>query len=313
MGTPVFARTILHHLIENKQKIVGIVTAPDKPLGRGLKVGESAVKQYAKEYKIPVLQPNNLKDDVFLQDLRALSADLFIVVAFRMLPKVVWNMPPKGTINLHASLLPNFRGAAPIHWAIIQGAKKTGVSTFFIEQEIDTGQIIEQESIPIAENETTGELHDRLMILGAKVTLSTVLKIEQGTVKSTPQANIITENIHTAPKLYRATCQINFDQSVQNVHNFVRGLSPYPAAWCLIDHPIYGEKTIKFFQCQISQQPSSPNDPIISSVHAVLFPCSDFYLSVTELQVEGKRKMTVKEYLVGNTFENWTIKPTKAE
>src|SRR5690606_35153387 len=232
MGTRQFAVTILDKLLENNANIVGVVTAPDKPAGRGMQLQESDVKKYAKSKDLNVLQPVNLKDNSFIDELAALQADLFVVVAFRMLPEVVWAMPPRGTINLHGSILPNYRGAAPINWAIINGEQETGVTTFFIEKEIDTGKVIERATVQIGEDETVGELHDRLMQLGAETTLSTVIKIANGEVEGIPQIELTEGEIKMAPKIFKQDCEINFSQPVLNVHNFIRGLSPYPAAWC---------------------------------------------------------------------------------
>jgi len=311
MGTPYFATTILSHLVENKCNIVGVVTAPDKPMGRGLKIGESSVKQYALRQKIDVLQPKNLKDEEFLNNLKNLKADLFVVVAFRMLPEQVWRMPQKGTINLHASLLPNYRGAAPIHWAIINGETTTGVTTFFIEKEIDTGQIIEQNKINIHENETVGKLHDKLMELGAKTTLSTIKKIETGKVQAIEQNKLETKTIKIAPKLLKNDCLINFNQPVENVHNFVRGLSPSPAAWCILEHPKAGKKIYKLFASEKTTIKHENTNSIQTTKNGILFPCQDAYLLVTELQIEGKKRMKAKEFLVGNSMLNWTISTQK--
>jgi len=306
MGTPDFATAILHHLVNNKINIVGVVTAPDKPMGRGLKIGESSVKQYALSQNLTILQPEKLKNNDFLNELQNLKADLFVVVAFRMLPEEVWRMPPKGTINLHASLLPHYRGAAPIHWAIINGETKTGVTTFFIEKEIDTGKIIEQNEQTIDENETVGTLHDKLMLLGAQTTLSTIIKIKLGQANAIEQHKI-GKQIKTAPKLFKEQCEINFNQPMQVVHNFIRGLSPSPSAWCILEHPKMGKKQYKLFTCNKTTKPSSYKDKIQTTKDSIFFPCQDAYLQVTELQMEGKRRMTAKEFLVGNSMENWSI------
>ena len=233
MGTPEFAVTILDKLHSEGVSIKGVVTAPDKQAGRGRKINQSAVKEYAVEKGLNVLQPTNLKSDEFVAELKELNADLFVVVAFRMLPQIVWSMPSKGTINLHASLLPNYRGAAPINWAIINGEKETGVSTFFIEQEIDTGEIIEQDKVSIGENESVGELYERLMNLGANTMLSTVHKINAGNISSINQKDLLQDSHKPAPKIFKEDCKINFNQPLETIHNFCRGLAPYPGASCL--------------------------------------------------------------------------------
>jgi len=307
MGTPDFATGILRHLIEHQLEVVAVVSVPDKPVGRGLKVGESSVKKYALSQNLSVFQPKNLKDSAFLAALKSLNADLFVVVAFRMLPEEVWSMPPLGTINLHASLLPNYRGAAPIHWAIINGEQQTGVTTFFIEKEIDTGQIIERNALSISENETVGELHDRLQQLGAQTTLSTIRKIESGRVEAIPQSKFLDSPLKVAPKIFRENCHVDFTQTVERVHNFVRGLSPHPSAWCILKHPTLGRKTYKLFASQKTNVSCKTDSPIQTTKEGILLPCSDAYLLITELQQEGKRRMTATEFLVGNSLHNWTV------
>lgn len=307
MGTPEFAVTILDRLVENGANIVGVITAPDKPSGRGLKMNESAVKQYAVSRDLNVLQPVNLKDEAFVSELQNLNADLFVVVAFRMLPEIVWSMPPKGTINLHGSILPNYRGAAPINWAIINGEKETGVTTFFIEKEIDTGKVIERNSISIGENETVGELHDRLMELGAETTLSTVIKIANGDVEGIPQIELTEGELKPAPKIFKGDCEIDFLQPVAKVHDFVRGLSPYPAAWCTLEHPEDGKRTFKIFSCRKTDQLTNGSRELKTAKDGILFPCPDFYLLVTELQPEGKRRMDFKAFLAGNSVDNLVV------
>ncbi|MEZ4889927.1 MAG: methionyl-tRNA formyltransferase [Crocinitomicaceae bacterium] len=306
MGTPEFAVTILNKLVENQANIVAVITSPDKPAGRGLKMNESAVKQYAVSKQLPVLQPTNLKDEQFLAELKNLHADLFVVVAFRMLPEVVWSMPPKGTINLHASILPHYRGAAPINWAVINGEKETGVTTFFIEKEIDTGKIIERTTTAIGDNETVGELHDRLMALGAETTLSTVQKIAKGDVQGIPQIEFIEGELKIAPKIFKDDCKVNFNQSAKKVQDFIRGLSPYPAAWCTL---INGgeQRTFKLFASQLTTEKTNQSKQILSSKDGILFPCNNYYVLVTELQPEGKRRMDFKAYLAGNSLEGFTV------
>lgn len=311
MGTPEFASTILEGLLEHNYSIVGVITAPDKPAGRGQKIQESSVKTTAVKHALNILQPVNLKDAEFIKELSDLNADLFVVVAFRMLPEKVWNMPPKGTINLHASLLPEYRGAAPINWAIIQGEKVTGVTTFFIEQEIDTGMVIERESLSITENETAGELHDRLMYLGKTLVQKSVQQIIDGTVKRTPQTALIeTQMLKSAPKIFKPDCQINWTETCAHIHNFCRGLSPYPTAWTNVLFAEKGEsKTFKLFKATKTDIPSDNKNDIVFTKEGILFPCNDFYLSVTELQPEGKKRMSHSEFHAG--YNNLTLRIEK--
>lgn len=310
MGTPGFAVAILDKLVSNNLNVVGVVTAPDKPAGRGRKLSGSAVKEYAVEHDLHLLQPTNLKDGEFISELRALEADVFIVVAFRMLPEVVWAMPPRGTINLHASLLPNYRGAAPINWAIINGETETGVTSFFIEKEIDTGKIIKQEKVSIGENETVGELYERLMHLGADVIYETLLDLQNEDVKAIDQSELIIPSHKPAPKIFKDDCKINFNQPVLQVHNFCRGLSPYPAAWCELYNKDKDEtRSYKIFGTLKSELKPEDSQQIKESPEGLLFPCQDHYLIVTEIQPEGKRKMNFKEFLAGNSVES--LKLTK--
>lgn len=301
MGTPEFAVTILEGLIEQDYNVVGVVTAPDKPAGRGQKLNESAVKLYAKEKNLNILQPNNLKNEDFIQALSELSADLFVVVAFRMLPEIVWSMPPKGTINLHASLLPEYRGAAPINWAVINGEQKTGVTTFFIEKEIDTGMIIEREEITIDEKETAGELHDRLMYLGKNLIQKSVEQIRLNTVTRTPQ-NVLIQNTEpkSAPKIFKPDCEIKWNAPICDVFNFIRGLSPYPTAWTNVNFDDKNEvKSFKIFIAEKTTISSENNNSIQFSKEGVLIPCKDYYLLIKELQPEGKKRMNYKEFTAG--------------
>lgn len=309
MGTPDFAVRILDELVQNHCNIVGVITAPDKPAGRGQQLSESAVKKYAVSKSLNILQPTNLKDETFIEELKSLNAELFVVVAFRMLPEIVWAMPAKGTINLHASLLPNYRGAAPINWAVINGEKETGVTTFFIEKEIDTGKVIERAIVEIDENETVGSLHDRLMNLGAKVTASTVQKIMEGKTEGIDQLTLSNGTEKHAPKIFKSDCQINWNNPAQKVHNFVRGLSPYPAAWCTLINPKKGEeKSFKIFTSEKTNRIVTEPGILIEEKDGILFPCSDFYLKVTELQPEGKRRMHFKEFIAGNSVQDWHLK-----
>ncbi len=308
MGTPEFASHILESLLHAGVEIVGVVTAPDKPSGRGQKLNKSAVKVCAEENQLNILQPTNLKQEDFLKELKALNADLFVVVAFRMLPEAVWSMPVKGTINLHASLLPDYRGAAPINWAIINGETKTGVTTFFIEKEIDTGKIIEQEEVIIGEDETVGQLHDRLMELGAKVTVSTVLQLAEKDIEGISQQNYTLSEIHHAPKIFKDDCKINFDQSVDKVHNFVRGLDPYPGAWTTLTNRHDQKKsTFKLFNAQKTEVSSKDNKELVAEKDGIYFPTEDFYLSIKDIQMEGKRRMDFKSFLAGNKLEDWVL------
>ena len=307
MGTPEFAAHILDRLITSGQNVLAVITAPDKPAGRGQQLSQSAVKKYADETGLRTMQPTNLKDPQFAEELKSLNADLFVVVAFRMLPEVIWSMPPMGTINLHASLLPNYRGAAPINRAIMNGETVTGVTTFFIEKEIDTGKVIERVPIEIGNDETAGELHDRLMELGAEVTNSTVNKILNGEAKGIDQEELIEKELKLAPKIFREDCRINWDQNAQTVHNFIRGLSPYPAAWTLMKHVNGDQKSFKLFGSTITDQITSDRNQLINSSEGILFPCSDSYVLIREIQPEGKRRMNFKEFLAGNRLQDWSL------
>ncbi len=306
MGTPEFAVTILNGLIESGQNVVGVITAPDKPAGRGRQLNQSAVKQYALEKGIEVLQPTNLKDENFIKELKELNADLFVVVAFRMLPEVVWNMPPKGTINLHGSLLPQYRGAAPINWALINGEKESGVTTFFIEKEIDTGNIIDSDKIVIDENMTAGELHDQLAELGKKTMVRTIENIRNSTTVATPQSNIEVQDRKIAPKIFKEDCKVDWRQSAKRTHDFIRGLSPYPGAWCQL------KKDDKLYTCKLFSS-SKTNIPVEKDQNSILidegfiFPCADYYIRIKEIQLEGKRKMTWKEFSAGNSIDQFSL------
>ena len=301
MGTPDFAVATLKALVENQYHIVGVITAPDKPAGRGRKLNESAVKLYAKEANLKILQPTNLKHDDFLDALKTLKANLQIVVAFRMLPKVVWQMPEYGTFNLHASLLPSYRGAAPINWAIINGETKTGVSTFFIDEKIDTGDMILQEEIKIEANENVGGLHDKLMNIGSVLVLKTVNAIKKGDIKTTPQK--VTEAIRTAYKLNKDNCKIDWNASIDNIYNKIRGLSPYPAAWCTF---INGKDAldVKIYQAEKEKMPHTKNiGTIVSDKKALKVAVTNGYIIIKEIKLPGKRTMDIKSLLNGYTFE----------
>lgn len=301
MGTPDFAVTILKTLVEANYNIVGVITAPDKPAGRGRKLNESAVKKYALEQNLNILQPTNLKSEDFLTELKALEANLQIIVAFRMLPKVVWQMPEFGTFNLHASLLPQYRGAAPINWAIINGETKTGVSTFFIDEKIDTGEMILQEDVIIEPNENAGVLHDKLMHLGSALVLKTVKAIETGPVKTIPQQDF--EGIRTAYKLNRDNCKIDFNQDITTVFNLIRGLDPYPAAYCEL---VNGEETIevKIHKTeQIKESHKLENGTLIIGKKELKVAVPNGFLNILELKLSGKRKMKTIDLLNGFKFE----------
>ena len=296
MGTPDFAVASLSALLEAGFEIGGVITAPDKPAGRGQKISEPAVKKFAIEKGLKVLQPVRLKDPEFLDELRSINADLQVVVAFRMLPELVWNMPPKGTINLHASLLPQYRGAAPINWAIINGEKESGVSTFFLKQEIDTGDILFTEKVTIGEQDTAGDLHDKLMNIGSKLLVKTVKAIESGEYKEIPQDNIGPGELKTAPKIFRENCQINWDKSTSQVFNLIRGLSPYPAAFSTLQG-----KTLKIYKAipepAVHQQ--KPGSFLTDHKTYLKFACTDGWISILELQLEGKKRMMIEEFLRG--------------
>ncbi|WP_452228515.1 methionyl-tRNA formyltransferase [Lacinutrix sp. MEBiC02404] len=301
MGTPDFAVATLQTLVENKYNIVGVITAPDKPAGRGRKLNESAVKEYAKSQGLHIMQPTNLKAESFTEALAALNANLQIVVAFRMLPKVVWQMPAYGTFNLHASLLPNYRGAAPINWAVINGEAKTGVSTFFIDEKIDTGAMILQEEVTIEENENAGSLHDKLMCLGSNLVLKTVGLIAEGDVETTPQPE--NAEMKTAYKLNKDNCKIDFNDTLDNIYNKVRGLSPYPAAWCILqnkeetlDIKIYAaEKEVEAHDLEIGK--------VITTKKEIKVSVQEGYLIIKEIKLPGKRKMDANSLLNGYNFD----------
>lgn len=300
MGTPEFAVSILDTILKNEYEIVGVITAADKPAGRGQKIKYSAVKEYALENKLTLLQPTNLKDESFLSELKALNANLQIIVAFRMLPKVVWEMPKYGTFNLHASLLPNYRGAAPINWAIINGETKTGVTTFYIDDKIDTGAMILRSEIEITETENAGQLHDRLMVLGSETVLKTLQLIESGNVNPKIQEN--NDEIKTAYKLDKDNCKIDWLKSIQEIHNLVRGLSPYPVAWCYFrDNDL--EWNVKIYETKIIiEEHTEEIGKIIVTKKDLKIAVAGGYVQILNLQFPGKKKMTTIEFLNGMTF-----------
>lgn len=300
MGTPDFAMATLKKLVENNYNVVGVITAPDKPAGRGRKLNQSAVKKYAESQELTILQPTNLKNSEFINSLKALNANLQIVVAFRMLPKVVWQMPKYGTFNLHASLLPNYRGAAPINWAIINGETKTGVSTFFIDEKIDTGNLIFQEAIAIEPNESAGTLHDKLMVLGSTLVLKTVNNIKNGAIDTIPQEDSL--NIKTANKLNRDNCKINWQDSIDNIYNHIRGLAPYPAAWATL---INNEDTldVKIYETEKEfEKHNLSAGSIVASKKELKVAVANGYLIIKEIKLPGKRSMDIKSLLNGYTF-----------
>ena len=330
MGTPEFAVASLEALVKAGCNIVGVITAPDKPGGRGMQLQQSAVKKYAVENNLRVLQPDKLKNPEFLAELKSLNADLQIVVAFRMLPEVVWNMPPIGSVNLHGSLLPQYRGAAPINWAVINGEKETGVTTFKLKQEIDTGDILLQEKFPIGENETVGEVHDRMKEIGAKVLVKTVKGLAEGSLKEVPQEALVNKSmvnseesskseslnedrgphqpstftrqpltLKHAPKIFTETCEVDFTKTVNEVFNLIRGLSPYPAAFTFLQ----GKKLKVYRVDKINKVPTiGAGDFETDGKTFLQFACADGYINIVDLQLEGKKRMPTEDFLRGYRF-----------
>ncbi|WP_106294203.1 methionyl-tRNA formyltransferase [Arcticibacter pallidicorallinus] len=301
MGTPDFAVASLDALIRSGKEVVAVVTAPDKPAGRGQKLQQSAVKQYAVEHQLPVLQPVKLKNETFLEELKAFKADLQVVVAFRMLPAVVWDMPSKGTINLHGSLLPQYRGAAPINWAIINGEKETGVTTFFLQHEIDTGNILFAEKVAIGDDETAGDVHDKLMLTGADLVVKTVTAIENNNYQEKPQDEILDEegkalDTKHAPKIFKETCLIDWSKPVNDVYNHIRGLSPYPAAYTHLDG-----KTLKVYSAtrELSKPDVEAGQYETDGKSFLKFACTDGYIALETIQLEGKKRIGIAEFLRG--------------
>ena len=307
MGTPEFAVASLDALVRSGFNIASVVTAPDKPAGRGMNLQQSAVKKYALDHGLHVMQPEKLRDPGFLSELKSLNAGLHVVVAFRMLPELVWNMPPLGTINLHGSLLPQYRGAAPINWAIINGEKETGVTTFKLKHEIDTGDVLMQEKMSIGENETAGELHDRMKETGAHLLVQTVKGLIEGGLTEKTQASLVEEQagqpeLKHAPKISTNTCEIDFTKSVEGVHNLIRGLSPYPGAFTHLDG-----KLLKIYRSEkgtLTTPAGKPGQYLTDDKNRLRFACSNGYLEVLELQLEGKKKMHVTEFLRGYRFRD---------
>ena len=314
MGTPEFAVESLKALVENGYQVVGVITAPDKPAGRGRQLNESAVKKYAVENNLKVLQPEKLKNPEFIAELESLKADLQIVVAFRMLPEIVWNMPPLGTFNLHASLLPQYRGAAPLNWAVINGETETGVTTFLLSHEIDTGQIIFQEKVSIAENDTVGDLHDRMMAIGSGLVLKTVDAIAEGQLQPIDQTLLInnTDRIKQAPKIFKDDCRIDWTRDTESVRNLIRGLSPYPAAWTELEHPEKTEiLTAKIYTASRDNGslPAAPGNIQTDGKKFLKIACPDGWLSITDIQLSGKKQMKIDELLRGfQHMSEWRIK-----
>lgn len=302
MGTPDFAVAPLKKLVEGGYNVVGCITMPDKEAGRGHHIQFSPVKEYAISQNIPLLQPAKLKDEQFLADLKAWNADIQIVVAFRMLPEVVWNMPRLGTFNLHGSLLPQYRGAAPINWAVINGEKETGVTTFFLTHEIDTGKIILQKKISIGENDCVGDIHDQLMEIGADLVAETMDLVLAGKVESKEQKCFYKDEseLKSAPKIFKETCKINWNQNTETIHNFVRGLSPYPAAWCNLTDPKGETITVKIFETE--KILTNHNQCIGSFKYDKKFidiAVNDGYVRIKSLQIPGKKRLTTEEFLRG--------------
>ena len=302
MGTPEFAVGSLSALVEAGCQIVGVITAPDKLAGRGMKLTESAVKKYAVEKGLHILQPEKLKNPDFIAALKALNADLQIVVAFRMLPEIVWEMPPMGTINLHGSLLPQYRGAAPIHWAVINGEKETGVTTFKLQHAIDTGDILLQKSFPIGPDETTGEVHDRMKNIGAKVLVETVKAIAENTLKETQQSTLSSESeLKHAPKLFTENCVVNWNQSIDQIHNFIRGLSPFPGALSKLD-----DKILKIYRSkkEYSVKKEIPGTVFSDGKTYLKIAAEDGFIYLLDLQLEGKKRMLTEDFLRGYRLAN---------
>jgi methionyl-tRNA formyltransferase len=299
MGTPDFAVPTLQILVENNFNVVAVITAPDKPAGRGLKLTQSPVKEYAVSQGLPVLQPTNLKDEAFLEELRSYQANLQVIVAFRMLPEAVWRMPEKGTFNIHASLLPQYRGAAPINWALMQGETETGVTSFFLRHQIDTGDIILQDKVAITNDDNFGTLYEKLKHAGGALALKTVRAIAEGTNTSQPQPQV--GELKEAPKIFKETCEIVWDQPAAQVRNFIRGLSPYPTAWTTLEG-----KVLKVFAAEVLEPEdngAAPGSFRTDQKTYLHFATAAGTLSLTDLQLEGKKRMTVVEFLRGYRFQ----------
>ena len=310
MGTPGFAVTILNRIVDSSHDVVAVVTAPDRPSGRGQKIRKSEVKIYAENNELTIFQPLNLKADEFINQMKNVNADVFVVVAFRMLPAVIWKIPPLGTINLHASLLPDYRGAAPINWAIINGEKRTGVTTFFINEVIDTGDIIKKRGVDINDEMSAGELHDKLMHVGADLMNDTLTDLSNGKLESKNQTEGEGLALNAAPKIFKEDCQIQWTNTLKTNYNKIRGLSPYPGAWSILKSKSKNKNiSFKFFDCRKTNMPvpTEAVGQLLETNNGILFPCSDFYILVVELQMEGKRRMNYKDFLAGNSIEDFEI------
>ncbi len=313
MGTPEFAVASLEALVNAGFKIVGVVTTPDKPAGRGLKIQESAVKQYAKSLNIPILQPEKLKDPVFIDQMKSLNANLQVVVAFRMLPEQIWNMPQYGTINLHGSLLPHYRGAAPINWAVINGDTETGLTTFFIEKEIDTGKIIFADRLPIGPNENAGQLHDRMKEAGGQLLVKTLHAIEAGNYPQIPQSELIKagEVLKPAPKIFKEDCRMDWNLTIHQIHNKIRGLSPYPAAWSELK--ARDSETVLSFKIFDSEKEECNHSfrvgEIVSDAKKYLkIAVNGGYINILSLQLEGKKRLNIEDLLRGFRITDFYLK-----
>lgn len=311
MGTPDFAVRSLSILVENGYDVVGVITAPDRPAGRGQEIRKSPVKVYAEEQGLNILQPTNLKDESFVAELTALQPDVQVVVAFRMLPEVVWQIPSKGTFNLHASLLPQYRGAAPINWAIINGEEETGVTTFLIDKEIDTGKVLFQQKVPISNNDNAGMLHDRLMEVGAKLVLKTVKAIEANDYTPVPQSEMMNKTLNAAPKIFKDDCRIDWNKPVDDVYNFIRGMSPYPAAFTTLVSPEGKNYILKVYNTtkELDDAGQTPGSIDTDNKTYLKIATPDGYIMVNELQLAGKKRMKTDEFLRGfNVSYDWQAK-----
>ncbi|MDE6118196.1 MAG: methionyl-tRNA formyltransferase [Duncaniella sp.] len=309
LGTPDFAVESLRQIVDNGFNVVGVVTMPDKPAGRGHKMYQSPVKLFALEHGLHLMQPVRLKDQEFVDELRSLDADLFIVIAFRMLPEVVWTMPRLGTFNLHASLLPRYRGAAPINWAVINGDTETGVTTFFLKHEIDTGDIIAQEKVEILPSDNVGDVHDRLMALGAKLTLRTINDIINGTLSTVSQDRLIGDTEPTpAPKIFKETCRIDWSKDAVSIHNLVRGLSPYPAAWSTLMDGTNELGAVKIFETALTgKQSTSPAGTVAIEGNVMTVATGTVDIEILSLQAPGKRRMPTQDFLRGAHFTDGNL------
>lgn len=306
MGTPDFAVESLRQLIDGGIEVAAVITAPDRKSGRGQQLNSSPVKVFAQEKGIKLFQPEKLKDPQFIGQLKEVDADLFVVVAFRMLPEVVWNMPPMGTINLHGSLLPNYRGAAPINWAVINGEKKTGATTFFLKQEIDTGDIIDQVEISIEHTDNAGSVHDKLMVKGATLLVNTVKDILAGKVERTPQENLMQGTLKEAPKIFKPDCKLDWSLKTSEIHNKIRGLSPYPAAWTEIKKE-QEVKTVKIFDIIDHFDGLNHQRDIKIEGDRLFFGTADGWIEILQIQLEGKRRMSISDFLKGFPMSEWKL------